>query len=29
MMVKNWNHSITTKNYGVTYYQILEEVPDT
>ena len=24
-----WNHSITTRNYAVTYYQNLEDVPGT
>ena len=26
-MLKWWNHSTATKNYAVTYYEILEEVP--
>ena len=26
-MFKSWNHSTTTKNYAVTYYQTLEEFP--
>ena len=26
-MLKCWTHSITTRNYAVTYYKILEEVP--
>ena len=26
-MLKIWIHSITTRNYAVTYYQILDEVP--
>ena len=25
-MLKRWNHSATTSNYAVTYYQSLEQV---
>ena len=26
-MLQGWNHSITTRNYAVNYYQTAEEVP--
>ena len=26
-MLKWWNHSITTRNYALTYYKTLEDVP--
>ena len=26
-MLKSWNHSTTTRNYAVTFYETLEDVP--